>query len=121
MELNFLFFCDLDLSWRKRKRYNSEDILDVMNTTSNHLPQPPQETTHRSAINGCSRPFYITLAKETPPRCRTDENEDSEDSMYDSFHGRETGTAILKKLFIIVEYIVCYGHNSFVCYVVCVC
>lgn len=38
-----------------------------------------------------SKSFYFTLAEDSPHR----DFEDSDDSTYDSFHERETGTAIL--------------------------
>lgn len=70
-----------DSLWRKRKRINSEEIV----SNNDALPSAPKLGRH----NNVAAPFYITLAKESPPRPTP--SEDSDDSVYDSFHGRETG------------------------------
>lgn len=77
---------DSDSLWRKRKRINSEEIVsDVLPKHGRHHISTPPLHHHRSPPQ-----FYITLAKESP--ARQSASEDSDDSLYDSFHGRETGT-----------------------------
>lgn len=76
--MNIVCSC-IDLQWRKRKRYNGDDIGDVL--------------AQKQGRQKLTQPLYITLANESPPRPSA--AEDSEDAIYDSdLHGQETGTYI---------------------------